>query len=260
MPAAISRLKGNGRNHVMLHGSMSSKALWSSYMKTLSRQCSLLSVDLLGYGANKCDLTGAQHSLATEASSVLGEIDARLGPEASFSVIAHSYGGAVALKIASIVPERVDKIIAFEPVAFFLFKDSHPARHSIRQVGELVTQHVKKGKRHEAVKAFLDYWSGPSEYDQLDNVSKQLLAIKVVKVPYDYRAIIGEAELQHGLANIKCPVILTQGQESRSEIYAINQCLRKHMSCVSIYTLPGNHFGLLDYKEQYISLLKQTAA
>lgn len=95
---------GTGSDAVMIHGLFASLAFWYlSVMPGLAARCRVTAYDLRGHGYS--DVPDAGYSSADMASDLGGLLD-HLEIERAH-LIAHSYGGAVALQYALSRPDRV---------------------------------------------------------------------------------------------------------------------------------------------------------
>ena len=81
--------------------------------------------DLPGYGASTVAATGG---LGGDAA-IIGALIDRIG--APVHLVGHSYGGAVALKLAASRPDAVRSLTVIEPVAFHLLIDGSAADRAL---------------------------------------------------------------------------------------------------------------------------------
>jgi len=108
---------GRGETVVLLHASASSGAQWRSLTDCLQRRWHVLAPDFHGYGRTDPWPEPALPGLGDAAALV----DAILGRGTErIHLVGHSYGGAVALRLASDRPARLLSLTLIEPVAFHL--------------------------------------------------------------------------------------------------------------------------------------------
>lgn len=181
-----------GEPVVFLHASASSGNQWRKIAETLDTRFRPILIDLYGYGETPQWRLRRPMLLADEARLVHAVLD-RVGGSAH--IIGHSYGGAVALRTAADRPERVRSLTLIEPVAFHLLRMS-PARDAdflevyglAREVGRLVVA----GRPADAMRLFIDYWSGEGTWDAMRAERREALAASATKVICDFRAAIAE--------------------------------------------------------------------
>lgn len=95
---------------------MSSKNQWNRLIKQLSPDFLPINIDLYGYGQRAMPQNGAEFSLADEIELVCSVIDQHISKDAPFHLIGHSYGGAIALRLAFEQRHRVASLALYEPV------------------------------------------------------------------------------------------------------------------------------------------------
>jgi len=100
----------SGRTVVMLHGQPGSGSDWRQLADQLPGDMRVVALDRPGYGANPQPAGG----FAANARAVVADLDARNIERAV--LIGHSYGGAVALSVAALAPERVEALVLLASV------------------------------------------------------------------------------------------------------------------------------------------------
>ncbi len=103
---------GSGGPMLLIHGLVGSSANWLKNIDALSRRASVYAIDLVNMGKSQ-RLEGLDAGLDATANRIVGAMDA-LGL-ADADIVAHSHGGAVALMLAALHPERVRSLILFAP-------------------------------------------------------------------------------------------------------------------------------------------------
>jgi pimeloyl-ACP methyl ester carboxylesterase len=103
---------GSGDETVLLiHGSgpgVTSYANWRLVMSALATKFRVIAPDMVGFGFSERP-ENVDYGVQTWADQVIGLIDA-LGIEKT-SLVGNSFGGAIALRIATQHPERIDKLV-----------------------------------------------------------------------------------------------------------------------------------------------------
>lgn len=102
---------GEGRPVVLLHGFPDTGALWRHQVPALaSHGFEVIVPDLRGYGDSDKPSDVAQYSIPYVAADILAVLDA-VGVHRAH-VVGHDWGAAVAWAIGSLVPDRVDQLVA----------------------------------------------------------------------------------------------------------------------------------------------------
>ena len=128
-------LSGEGIPLVLLHCTGASSAAWDKVSADIGPGFRKLAVDLHGFGDSDPWPGERPLSLADEAEAVLA---AAKVIERPFHLVGHSYGGAVALKLALTAPERIASLTVIEPVSFHLLRDRGEAdRRRLKEVSRI---------------------------------------------------------------------------------------------------------------------------
>jgi pimeloyl-ACP methyl ester carboxylesterase len=107
--------EGQGEPVVLLHGIPTWGYLWSGMLETLSRDHRVLIPDLLGFGfSDKSDRF--DRGLGRQAVMIDVWLQ-QLGVERAV-IVGHDLGGGVALRLASLFPARVSRLVLCNSVAY----------------------------------------------------------------------------------------------------------------------------------------------
>ena len=118
---------------LLVHGSLASSRMWTPYFGALGAAGELITVDLHGYGTSP-EWPGPAPMRLADGAALLHRACAHR-PE-PVHVIAHSFGGAVALRFALESPERIESLTLIEPACFFLLQHlGSPAGNELQQQG-----------------------------------------------------------------------------------------------------------------------------
>ena len=99
---------GQGPALLLIHGLGASTFTFRRILPDLARRFRVVAVDLKGFGFSERPAAG-DYSLSAQAALVRQVMD-QLGVEKA-SVLGHSMGGAVAMRLALAYPERVERLI-----------------------------------------------------------------------------------------------------------------------------------------------------
>ena len=146
--------------------------------------------------------------------AVLGrQIDHLAGP---IHLVGHSYGGAVAFKMASsdAYASRIRSLTLIEPVLPTLLRDN-PAERRLHDLfadmGTRIHVDLWNGMYMEALDRFLDYWSGSGPREALSGEARMRLIQTIEKVPFDFTGILGEVNVASAAAALRVPTLLVSG-------------------------------------------------
>ncbi|MRW91294.1 alpha/beta fold hydrolase [Duganella sp. FT80W] len=228
---------------VLLHSSMSSKSQWLPLKAQLEASWRCIAVDLQGYGAAPFPSDageGYQHTLAHEVDAVMATVAARLEPGEAFHLVGHSFGGVCALHLARRLPERVQSLTLFEPVAFHLLPPSHPAREEI----VAVTDSIKAAaSERDATRVFIDYWNRAGAFDDAPHSAQDKMAAQIAKVLLDFQALLGEPATLADLGMLTMPSLVMAGERSPASTRLLVEALAAALPNATTTSTRGGHMA-----------------
>ena len=200
-----------------LHSSASTGGQWKALAQSMRGQRRVLTPDLPGYGnPSVCTAMVGPADLGGEADWVLRQARLPAGP---FHLVGHSYGAAVALKLALSAPERVCSLTLVEPVLFHLLMPGGAnERRLFRQiigVRDRLRGAVAAGWPAHGMAAFVDFWSGEGFWQTLDLAKRQALAGQARSVVRNFDAALGETWPIEEVASLRAPLQLIYGNRSQ---------------------------------------------
>lgn len=108
---------GDGQTIILIHSSISSNQQWRLLVDALRDRFHVLAINLFGYGRTSPWTENSTQSLSDQARLVIELCSICQYP---ISIIGHSFGGSVGLKVASILRNQVERLVLLEPNPFFL--------------------------------------------------------------------------------------------------------------------------------------------
>ena len=252
---------------IALHCSGSSARQWRALVEALEPACRVLAVDLHGHGVQGPWPAERSMTLADEAALIeplLAQASHLAGRGARVHLVGHSYGGAVALKVASQHPQRLASVAVFEPVLFGLLREDPASAAESRQAQELgrtMQLSLADGHAARAAQYFVDYWSGPGTWTRLPEARRASMAAHVPAVAAQFTALFTEPVLSAAsgaLGRIKAPMLVLTGEYTVASTQRIGQRLRTLMPSAQHETLAGlGHMGPLTHthtvNERFVS-------
>ena len=217
MPAGDRRgyvVAGSGAPVALLHASLGSKSQWTALVERMAPRFRMIAIDLCGYGDNELTTTESSFTLDDEVRLVASRLEQIVGTRTRVHLVGHSYGGLVALRFAHLYGERTASLALYEPVVFRLLADDNPARAEVRWVAERVAGLVRAGRRHDAARVFVDFWSGSGSFDSMPLPVRASMARRIGKVPLDFKAADGWPQGIDEIRAIVAPTLLLVGGRS----------------------------------------------
>jgi len=234
-----------GQPLIFLHSSQSSAGQWRELIASLNVRCDCIAVDLIGYGRAPA-LTGAtaEFRLADEVTR-LQQIVADLKLTRPAIVVGHSYGGAIALKLAVEQPFQIAGLVVYEPVAFHLLPQQHAARDEIAKVADAMAQLSPL----EATRGFVDYWNHDGYFAALPEKIQQLMARQAEKVNADFAGLLFEPKQLDDYRQISVPVQLLCGESSRLSAQTVASLLARVIPDVTVNSVNAGHMAPLTHPQ-----------
>ncbi|MDN3919193.1 alpha/beta fold hydrolase [Roseateles violae] len=246
--------QGQGRPLLSLHSSSGSHAQWRALAELLTRRGGhqLLMPDLHGHGRSPAWPAQAADSLRIDALAALACLD---GVEEPVDLVGHSYGGAVALQLALLQPQRVRSLLLYEPVAFGLLRRYEPQGEAWQQIRRIAAMVADK-PREEAARLFTDYWSGGSGWLQLNTAQQATIAERIATVSRHFNALFAADWGRPELQRLRMPVLLVGGVLTREPARRVSELLAAWLPDARQHWLTrAGHLGPLTHASQVAELI-----
>ncbi|MBT8078331.1 MAG: alpha/beta hydrolase [Gammaproteobacteria bacterium] len=227
---------------VCIHASASSRGQWSTLVAAFAGHLRVLTPDLIGYGKSPHFIRGMK--IQDEVDNVLRQIEAEAGKTNSpLHLVGHSYGGAVALQIALMYPERVASLTVYEPAQFLLLFDNGVGGDAAQ---EILTVHrfvqARKNswwQRRAAARYFIEYWSGRGAWSKLRFRARRRLVRLLPKVAAEFNAILSAGVSAADVAMLHMPVRVICGTATRAPASAVSEALAAAAPCADRVMVDG---------------------
>ena len=210
---------------VLLHSSASSARQWKRLIETLKPRFSVHALEFHGHGEQAAWVGTAPLTLADEAALV-----APLLAEAGGAhIVGHSYGAAVAVKLATMYPGLVRSLVAYEPVMFRWLNDdfAHPRPvQEVIAVADAMRDQLTAGQQHSAAQRFVDFWSGAGAWKSLPSGKQTSIAARIRTVLQHFDALFREPLQRAQLSLLKMPMMFNSGAQTVAVTRHIAELLR----------------------------------
>lgn len=239
---------GDGSALFLLHAGIADRTMWDEHLEPLAAAgYRVVAPDLPGFGEATVGPGPVAHW-----EDVLETMDA-LGIERA-ALVGSSFGGAVALRVAAVAPERIDSLALFS-VAAVPEPDPSPELLAVWEVEEIA---LEEGDHETAVAAVLSAWVRPQAPDE---VRDRIAAMQ--RRNYEHHA--GEhgehapdpLEEDPGLLSaITCPVLLAAGEEDMVDFRnAVPELAVKLPSATTALIPDCGHLAPLEAPEEFRRLV-----
>lgn len=208
-----SPVRGSGSEPdvLCLHATASSSRQFESLTEHLKVGFRTRAVDLAGHGERQ-RLDVGTHSLEREVAMLKPVLEALPG---RVHLVGHSYGGAVALRLAREMPDRIASLALYEPVLFRLLLDAgDPAAAQALDVANGMRAALEAGRGHEGARRFIDFWSGAGTYDALRQGARDAVVARLPAALDCFDALFGDDTTARDLHRIEVPTLVMSGTAS----------------------------------------------
>jgi len=255
----VSTLGQGPRRALALHCTLAFGGAWGGLAKVVGADVTLVAPDMASHGRSD-DWDGTSDFSETTYKASLGAMD-----EGPMDIIGHSFGAAIALRMAVTHPERVRSLTLFEPVFFAV---------ALADAPQSMVDHDRQAKPfHDAMasgdpaagaQAFNAMWSGGPKWDSLSDRSRAAMTRAIHVVPdtvgflYDDNAGL----LRDGvLDRLKVPAILVRGEHAAPAVKAVTAGLTRRMGNAEEVIIAGaGHMAPISHPVEVGTAFKQVLA
>ncbi|HYZ82526.1 MAG TPA: alpha/beta hydrolase [Solirubrobacteraceae bacterium] len=195
---------GEGPAVVLLHAGVADRTMWAEHLQPLAREgFRVLAFDLPGFGE-----AGVTPGEQAPWLDVLQAMDAA-GIERA-ALVGNSYGGAVALRVAAVAPERVWALVLVSTPAPGL----EPSEE-LEAAWELEEAALERGDLDAAVAAVADTWAQPGPVRE--RVAEMQRRAFAVQADADVSEAPDPVEDLAALEQLDVPALVTAGELDMSD-------------------------------------------
>lgn len=224
---------------VALHCSLGSGRQWGKLATALGPGVQFIAPDLAGYGNNP-GAFDLPMSLAQEVERLSDHLSQARG---AIHLVGHSYGGAIAFKIAtaSAFASRVRSLTLIEPVLPTLLTESAADRRLHERfvlLAHELYQDLWNGSVLEAIDKFAEFWHGSGRREELTPVARIRMIEHAERLAFDFSAALGEENPTIAAASLRVPTLLFSGGHSPFMTQRIVRRLAAVMDGAEVRHLP----------------------
>ncbi|CCO49331.1 putative VALACYCLOVIR HYDROLASE [Vibrio nigripulchritudo SOn1] len=200
------KLQGEGQTIVLLHGLFGNLDNLGLLARDLVQDHQVLSVDLRNHGLSFHSESHTYEEMAEDVKALLEHLNL-----SDVILVGHSMGGKVAMKLASLIEDKVKKLVVLDmsPVAYT------ESRHDNVFAGLHAVENAKPSSRSEAMKVMAEHiemegvrqFLGKSLYKESDHLGWRF---NVESLFSNYRNIISWEEAKA----VQTPALLIKGGNS----------------------------------------------
>jgi pimeloyl-ACP methyl ester carboxylesterase len=236
---------------ICLHGSASSPRQWHPLGERLSPRFRVVAPGLIGYTDGPPWSEPGPLTLSEEAAWIERWLDAAAAP---VHLVGHSYGGAVALKVAQRRPERVRSLALYEPVLFHLLTGE--ARAEIAALEAQIAAACEAGNAAAAARVFVNYWSGADAWQRMPPAQQGAVTQRMHKVVAEFKAVFGERVDASAYTRLRMPILVLSGTQTcmpAARVAQLAQAIIPAGRCIEMSGL--GHLGPVTHPDEVNALI-----
>lgn len=249
-PMPHFREAGSGPGVVCLHSNASSSGQWRALMEAGASRFHLLAADSFGAGKSPPWPSDRALTLADEVALLEPVFTRARDP---FALVGHSYGAAVALVAAALMPGRIRALVLYEPTLFALLDAESPPPNEadgIRKTVAAAGAALDAGDPGRAAGHFIDFWMGKDAWAHTPDARKGPIASTIVNVRGWAGALFGEPTPRATFARLKIPVLCMVGARSPTSSRAVTRLLAQTLPKVEVIEFDAlGHMGPITHPD-----------
>ena len=193
---------GSGPAVILVHSSMAGARQWKALTAELEPDYHVRAVNLFGYGATPPWPHASRPSLDDYADLVAAAIPHGIR---NIKLIGHSFGGAVAMRVAQREGSRIGSLVLIEPSLFPLLRTSgrDDAFTEIQTLARDTLQQIANAQPEHAAARFIDYWCGVGSWASMPDHRRTSTLAAITQLSAEWPALLEHrttiAELQQTL-------------------------------------------------------------
>ncbi len=231
---------------VMLHASASSARQWQPLAAALAPECRVHAIDLHGHGERSPWRDARPLSLADEVALVVP----LLAREGDVHLVGHSYGGAVALKVAAMYPRQVRSLTVYEPVMFRWLVAARAAEVAdVIGVADAIRRHLALGAAADAAQVFIDFWSGQGAWQSMAAPRRESIVARMESVAAHFAALLAEPLAVSDIARLGIPTMVLTGARTVPVMHRMATMLRGALHARHREVAGAGHMGPMTHAD-----------
>jgi pimeloyl-ACP methyl ester carboxylesterase len=246
-------LAGSGETLVLVHGGWSDRNNWLTVAAELARSFRVVAYDRRDHGLSQRDVSGSRRDQEEDLAALIEGLD---GEPAN--LVGTSFGASIALGLAARRPELVRSLIAHEPPLISVAADDPGVRPQLEAVQATVRDVVARVERGDALGAARQFVEevalGPGAWEQLPQPLRETMVDSAPAVVAEQEDPMWASVELDEVANIECPLLLSEGDESPAWFRPIVAKLAGAIDHAEVHTYRGaGHAPHLTHPGDYLA-------
>ena len=237
---------GSGPPVLLLHAGVCDRRMWDPLLPELAHRFLIIRPDLRGFGDSP--LPPEAYADADDAAALLDHLGI-----ADAAVVGSSFGGRVALELATRHPDRVRELVLLCPA----YRGVPPSQ-TASDFGEDEDQLLEAGDLEGAVRLNVETWLGPEATDEVRAAvaTMQRHAFEVQLAAEDVEPGPEQRLVEVTPATIAVPTVIVEGALDMDHFRTVARTLAEEIPGAELVSLPwAGHLPSLERPDAVITLL-----
>jgi pimeloyl-ACP methyl ester carboxylesterase len=238
---------GEGETVVLLHSGGLSGRQWRRLAESLARHFRVVVPDLLGYGASGAWEAGAPFDFRQDVAALTRMLEQYDG---TIHLVAHSYGGLLAMHLLLAQPQRFGRLALYEPVVVSILDpvEDEEALTLLRQVRLTYEPSTPGGVDELWLEKFVEWWNGAGAWQALTPEVQEAFRRSSWKLHYEVISLISDHTTLESFRALPHRVLLLGGELSPLTERRVLSRLSEALPNSTLRLFPGvGHMGPLTH-------------
>lgn len=253
---------GDGSPLLLLHSGGSSGAQWRKTSYLLSER-RLLTPDFYGYGRTDA-WPGAKPLQHDDQADLVAAVVANAGLlSKALDVVAHSYGGAGAVRIVLRNLAHIRSLVLIEPMLAMLLREAGEQKlfAEYETLAHGFLDRVSEGQETEAFRFFIDYRNGLGSWDDMPEKTKARFREQTDATYEAFQSNLANPTTLADIRSISLPVTVICGGKTTAPDRRVTELLRDTLPNVRYSVIPdAEHMSPLTHPADVAAIIKKHLA
>ncbi len=243
---------GVGQPLILLHGWGMHTAVWRDFAISLANYFHVVCIDLPAHGRSQA----LQECNLNSLSQAIAEV---LPKELPCHIVGWSFGGSIAIRLATLYPQRCASLSMITANPCFVSKASWPGTsyELATSFSALLTQNVADTLKRFVALQCIGITDGKKLTRHIINQLKECPWPEAVALQHNLDVLI-QSDLRDELQHIKCPVQCIFTDSDALIPIACGEAIWQLNSEIAVHVLPkSGHFPFVSNKYQIIDIIKR---